>query len=361
MKTNPMRNQILGNTVGLLMVAALLAVGCDDKGATSDAPANAQQAAAKDAPAAKPVDEVRLGYFANLTHAQGVLGAASGDFAKAVAPAKFSTKVFNAGPSVIEAIFAGEIDIAYIGPQPALTGFVKSRGERVRVIAGAAANGVVIVARKDSGITKLSDLIGRKVATPQHANTQDIAARHYLVHDLKQKDHSNVVPIPNAEQAAMMDRKEIDAAWAPEPWGSFLVSQVGATVIEKEEKLWPEGKFAIAVVITTPEFLAKHPDVVEKILRVHRDWTAKLQKDPKTYVPQLGDALYALTQKRLPPGVLDAAFANTSFTDDPQEHTFKTFAQWSYDLGFAKDVAKTDGLIDTAILRKLQGESPPAK
>src|SRR4051812_10511227 len=141
------------------------------------------------------VAELRLGYFANVTHAQAVLGASSGEFAVAVTPTKFSTKVFNAGPSLIEALFAGEIDIGYVGPGPALSAHLKSHGEGIRVISGAAANGVLIVARKDSGITALADLKGKRIATPQQGNTQDIAARHYVVSELKQPDASSVIPV----------------------------------------------------------------------------------------------------------------------------------------------------------------------
>src|SRR5205085_6490099 len=119
-----------------------------------------------------PPAEVRLGYFANLTHAQAVLGVSSQEFEKAVAPSKFSTKVFNAGPSLIEALFAGEIDIGYVGPGPALNAHAKSRGGGIRVIAGAAANGVLIVARKDSGVDSISQLSGTRIATPQLGTTQ---------------------------------------------------------------------------------------------------------------------------------------------------------------------------------------------
>src|SRR5690349_15114410 len=111
--------------------------------------------------------QVRLGYFANLTHAQAVLGISSGEFASAIAPAQLKPTVFNAGPSLIEALFAGEVDIGYVGPGPVLSAHSKSHGQAIRVIAGAAANGVIIVASKDSGITSLADLKGRKLATPQ--------------------------------------------------------------------------------------------------------------------------------------------------------------------------------------------------
>lgn len=304
--------------------------------------------------ASRPLTEVRFGYFANLSHAQAVLGVSSGDLERAVGPAKLKTRVFNAGPSVIEALFAGEIDIAYIGPGPVLAGHARSKGDGVRVIAGAAANGVLIVARKDSGINTLKDLAGKRIATPQHGNTQDIAARHYVVNQLGQKDHHNILAIPNAEQSSMMDRGQIDAAWAPEPWGSRLVVETGATVIAAEKDLWPGGEFALAVVITTPEFLEKHPAVVEKMIEVHRAWTAKLAANPKQHLPQLGAALNELTGKKLPPGVLDAAVANVKFTNDPSEATFRTMAQWAYDLDFERQPARMNRLFDLTILKKLE-------
>ncbi len=135
----------------------------------------------------------------------------SGELATAVAPATLTPRQFNAGPALVEALFAKQIDIGYVGPGPAINAYVRSHGQGVRVISGAAANGVVIVARPGSGINSMKDLAGKKIATPQQANTQDIAARHYLTAELKQTDLSNVLPIPNADQAAMMSRGDIDA------------------------------------------------------------------------------------------------------------------------------------------------------
>src|SRR2546423_5860984 len=212
--------------------------------------------------------EVRIGYFANVTHAQAVLGVSGGSFEKAVGPAKLSTKVFNAGPSLIEALFAGEIAIGFVGPGPVLNAHAKGRGEKIRVIAGAAANGVLIVARKDSGINSLADLAGKRIATPQLGNTQDISAKHYLMHELKQNNLNNVLPIANTEQAALMARKEVDAAWAPEPWGSRLIIEGQGKLLVEEKDLWPSKRFSLTLVVTSPEYLAKHPDVIEKILGV---------------------------------------------------------------------------------------------
>ena len=221
-------------TIPLLAILLLIPLGCERTDTTSPSANGGPGGGPADAPA-----EVRLGYFGNVTHAQAVLGVSSKDFENAVAPAKFSTKVFNAGPSLIEALFANQIDIGYVGPSPVLSAHEKSKGQGIRVIAGAAANGVLIVARKDSGISKLEDLKGKKVATPQHGNTQDIAARHYLQHVLKQENLNNVVPIANAEQSGLMARGEIDAAWAPEPWAARLVAEAKGKIIGEEKDLWP--------------------------------------------------------------------------------------------------------------------------
>jgi NitT/TauT family transport system substrate-binding protein len=303
---------------------------------------------------------VRIGYFANLTHAQAVLGVASGDFAKAVAPAKLETKLFNAGPSLIEALFAGEIDIGYVGPGPVISAQARSHGKGIRVVAGAAADGVALVVRKDSGITSLAQLAGRKLATPQLGNTQDISARHYLSQVLGQKDLGNVTPVENSQQAALFARNEIDAAWVPEPWGQVLISQTGATLLAEEKDLWPEKEFVLTEVVTSPEFLAKHPDTVEQVLRAHRVWTDRLTRDPGTYAAPLGDALFGLTGKRLGASILKDSLARVKFTDDPNASTLKTFASWTHDLGFERYPVDLNDLVDTKILQQLLAEKPTA-
>jgi len=295
-----------------------------------------------------------VGYFANLTHAQAVLGVASGEFAGAVAPAKLTTRVFNAGPSLVEALFAGEIDLGYIGPGPAVAAHAKSRGQGIRIIAGAAANGVAIVARDGSGITTLADLKGKRVATPQYGSTQDIAARYYLQHELKQDNLNNVMAVANAEQAGLMARGEIDAAWAPEPWAARLVAEAKGKIIAEEKDLWPEKRFTLTVVITTPKFLAQHPAVVEKVLGEHRRITAELRDDPKGQLPALEAALFALTNKQLPAGVLASAIERVQFTEDPLADTLAKMAQWSHEIGFLKDQPGLSGLVDTTLLEKLQ-------
>jgi NitT/TauT family transport system substrate-binding protein len=301
---------------------------------------------------------VRVGYFANLTHAQAVLGVESGDYARAIAPARLETKIFNAGPSVIEALFAGELDIAYVGPGPVIRAQGQSHGQAIRVVAGGAANGVVVVVRKDSGIHSLSELAGKRMSTPQLGNTQDISARHYLSQVLNQKDLSNVVPVDNAEQAALFSRSQLDAAWVPEPWGERLIAETGATLLAEEKDLWPNKEFILTVVVTTTEFLAKHSDMVERLLRAHRTWTRRLTDDPRKYVPELGDALFALSGKRLGAAVLGPALERVKFTDAPHEDTLSTFASWTRDLGFERQPVDLNGLVDAKILGRLRAETP---
>jgi len=331
------------NLLPILGFALLLSLGCDkDKGSSGSR--------------VTPQD-VRLGYFANVTHAQAVLGVSGGSYEKAVAPARLSARVFNAGPSLIEALFAGEIDIGYVGPGPVLNAHAKGRGQKIRVIAGAAANGVLIVARKDSGINSLAELAGKRVATPQIGNTQDISAKHYLLRELKQKDLNNVLAVANTEQSTLMARKEIDAAWAPEPWGSRLIAEGNARLLGEEKDLWPGRKFSLTLVVTRPDFLAKHPEVVEKFLAAHLRMTHWLGAQPQNWATPLDQALRQLTGKALPAGVVANSMSYVQFTEEPLEETLNTMNQWAYELKLINSPTVAPGLVDTSILRKLQAQS----
>src|SRR5271168_995043 len=163
---------------------------------------------------------LRVGYFPNITHAQALVGRAGGQFEKALGPGvQIEWKAFNAGPSAIEALFAGAIDITYVGPNPAVTGYVRSQGEAVRLIAGAASGGASLVVREGSGIKSASDFHGKKVATPQQGNTQDVALRAWLrANGMKPREKGGnvqVLPITNADQFTLFLKGQLDAAWAP--------------------------------------------------------------------------------------------------------------------------------------------------
>jgi NitT/TauT family transport system substrate-binding protein len=333
-------------TAALFLMGLGLGVGGCDK---------AQPAPGTTAP---PLDSVTLGYFANVTHAQAVLGVSSGDFQTALEPTQLKTKVFNAGPELIQALNAGAVDIGYVGPGPVLSADVNSDGQAVRVISGSAANGVVIVASKESGIYSFADLKGKRIATPQLGNTQDVSARHYVTATLGQPDASNVKEVRNSQQSGMMARGLIDAAWVPEPWGARLINETGAVLIGEEKDLWPNHEFSLTVIVTTPKFLAKHPDIIQKILTVHHQWTVRLSGHSTDYADQLNDALVALGGKKMPSDVIRAALGRTEFTDDPLPETFKTMEQWSHDLTFIKSAPDLTGLFETDIIHGVISSEP---
>jgi NitT/TauT family transport system substrate-binding protein len=294
---------------------------------------------------------VRLGYFANVTHAQAVLGVASGDYAAAAAPSKLTTRTYNAGPALIESLFAGEIDIGYIGPGPALNAHLKSRGQGVRIVAGSACDGVAVIARQGSGIRTLQDLRAKRIATPQMGNTQDLSARHYMIHTLGQPDANNILPVPNAELAAMMSRGRIDAAWAVEPWASRLVAEAGGVLIAEESDLWEGGTFGLTVVIASREFVEREPELLKRLLGAHVDWTRRLAEDSVPHAPAMADAIERLTGKRLSPELLRNAMERVRFDFSVPTESLETFARWSTELGFTRAMPNAATIVDDRALR----------
>jgi NitT/TauT family transport system substrate-binding protein len=228
---------------------------------------------------------VRAGYFPNVTHSQALCGRAQGRFEQALGSSvRIEWKVFNAGPSVIEALFAGALDLAYVGPNPAIAGYVRSKGEALRIVAGATSGGAALVVRSASGIAKPEDFHGKKVATPQLGNTQDVALRAWLqAHKLKTREKGGdvlVIPIANPDQLTLFLKGEIDAAWAPEPWASRLIQEANARLFVDERDLWPNRQFVTAHLIVRTSFLREHPDVVKNWLRAHIELTEWINAKP---------------------------------------------------------------------------------
>jgi len=299
----------------------------------------------------QPEVKVRLGFFANVTHAQAIIGIARGDFQRALGNCKLETKVFNAGPSAVEAFFAGELDLAYIGPGPAVNAFVKSGGKVVRIICGSAANGVCIIVRPNSGIGKLADLAGKRIATPQFWNTQDLSARHYLTKILGLKlsgdgGETEVLPIANADQLNLFRAGQIDATWAPEPWASRLIHEAQGTLLAEEKDLWPKKCFCSVVLLASTKFLNEQPALAQAFLKAHEDLTAWINANSEQAAELVNAELAkpGLTGKALSPAVLKGAFAHTQFTTDPLMETVQEFAAWLNDLAYHKEAPDLKGL-----------------
>lgn len=314
--------------------------------------------------------EVRIGFFPNVTHAQALIGFRRGDFQKAFGDeVKAVPQSFNAGPSAIEAIYAGHIDIAYLGPSPALNGFLQSKGEEVRVIAGSALNGVTVVGSKVRGVTTLQQLEGGRVATPQYANTQDISARYFLGHELGFKlstdgGKTDIIPISNPDIETLFAKNQIDGAWVPEPWGTRLIKKNLVVEIVKERDLWPDRKFAITTIIARCAFVNKHPRLLQKFLKAHILLTHELEENAQAFAPEINAEIERITSKALPEAVLKAALDNTAFDVDPQPATFQQFYMMGQKVGIIKagtlDVGK---LMVTGPLNAALAElgEPPVK
>ena len=283
-------------------------------------------------------DTIRIGYFPNISHAQAVIGLGNGDYQKELGSIKIETQVFNAGPSAIEALFANRVDVTYVGPNPAINGYLKSDGQGLRVIAGAASGGAVFVVRNDDGINSINDLGGKKFASPQLGNTQDVALRSYLLKNgYKTSDNGGtvqVIPASNPDIFTMMLKKNIDGAWVPEPWGTKLEKEANGTILVDERDLWPNGKFVSALIVVRTDYLQNHPDIIKKLLEAHVDETTWINNNKDDAVTVFNDQLVKLTGKSLPADELKEAFSRMDLTYDPVKDSLYTSADNAFNLGF---------------------------
>jgi NitT/TauT family transport system substrate-binding protein len=302
---------------------------------------------------------LHVGYFPNITHAQAVVGVADGSFRRALgAGVDLRPHVFNAGPSAIEALFAGQLDLAYIGPNPAINGFVRSGGRALRIVAGATSGGAVLVVRSDASIRQPSDFLGRRIASPQLGNTQDVALRRWLQEQgltLREQGGSTaVLPIANPDILTLFLKKEIDAAWVPEPWGARLEQEAGGRLFLDERDLWPGRRFVTAHVIVRTGFLEAHPDIVARWLDAHVELTRRINADASGTKRALNLEIERLTGKRLPDAVLDAAWSRLDVTWDPVRASLQRSADAAFRLGFLGDAApRLDGIYDLRVLNQV--------
>jgi NitT/TauT family transport system substrate-binding protein len=311
---------------------------------------------------AKP-QVIRVGYFPNITHAQALVGRANGAFEQALGPGvQLQWIAFNAGPAAIEAMFAEAIDMTYVGPNPTVAGYVRSRGEAVRVIAGAASGGAALVIRQGSGIQKAADFHGKKVATPQLGNTQDVALRAWLrANGLKPREKGGdvqVIPTANPDQVTLFLRGQIDAAWAPEPWAARLVHEAGGQIMLDERDLWPNKQFVATNLIVRPKFLKEHSDLVKKFLQAHIEITQWITKNP-TQAKQIMNQQLAKEpgSKPLAAQVMDEAFARMQVTVDPIRSSLEKSTQEAFDEGFlGKQQPDLSGLYDLTLLNEVLRE-----
>ncbi|MFI6208519.1 aliphatic sulfonate ABC transporter substrate-binding protein [Streptomyces sp. NPDC051041] len=309
------------------------------------------------------LDSVKIGYFGNLTHGTALVGVRKGFFQKQLGATRAEYATFNAGPSEIEALNSGSIDIGWIGPSPAINGYTKSNGTNLRIIGGSASGGVKLVVDPDK-IESLEDVKGKKIATPQLGNTQDVALLNWIVErgwkvdPQSGKGDVTVVRSDNKVTPDAFRAGSIDGAWVPEPTASKLVAEGGKVLLD-ESALWPDGEFVITNIIVRQEFLKEHPKAVEAVLRASVETNRWINAHPDEAKAAANKQLEKDSGKALPAEVLDPAWKSIRFTDDPLAATLDTEAEHAVKAGLLE---KPDlkGIYDLTILNKVlkaEGES----
>jgi NitT/TauT family transport system substrate-binding protein len=304
------------------------------------------------------VKTLRIGYFPNINHAQAVIGFGNGDFQKALGKnVNIQTTVFNAGPSAIEALLAKKIDVTYVGPNPAINGYVVSDEKDLKIIAGASSGGASFVVRKDAGINSPKDFAGKKFASPQLGNTQDISLRSYIIKNgFKTTDQGGnvaVVAVANPDILTLFLKKQLDGAWVPEPWATRLVKEANGRIFLDERSIWPDGKFITANVAASTDYLKNNPDVVSKLLAAHVNETLWINNHKDEAIKAFNTQTKKLTGKAIAEDELIQAFARIDFTYDPLKLSLFQSANNAYDLGFlAKGKPHPDlsGIFDLTLL-----------
>ncbi|MCP3820841.1 aliphatic sulfonate ABC transporter substrate-binding protein [Streptomyces sp. A3M-1-3] len=334
-----------------LLIGALASCGYGSQANDDDTKANVAADGKK-----LSADTVKLGYFPNLTHATALVGVQEGLIQKELGGTKLAAQTFNAGPSEIEALNGGSIDIGFIGPSPAINGYVKSKGQNLRIISGSASGGVKLVVNPDK-IKTLDDLKGKKIATPQLGNTQDVAFLNWIsekgwkVDAQSGKGDVSVVRSDNKVTPDAYKAGSIDGAWVPEPTASKLVSEGGKVLLD-ESTLWPDKKFVITNIIVSQKFLTEHPDVVEAFLRGTVKTNEWINANPDQAKASANAALKAETGKELAAKIIDPAWPSIQITNDPLAATLDAQAQHAVKAGLLEkpDLA---GIYDLKLLNKV--------
>lgn len=305
-----------------------------------------------------PSDVLRIGYFPNISHAPAVIGLGRGDFQQALDGVEVKTQVFTAGPSVIEALRVNAIDVAYVGPNPAVNEYVQTEGCSPRIIAGAASGGAVFAVRNDAGIDSPDDFENKMFASPQLGNTQDVALRKYLIENgYTINGNVRVIPMKPAEILTLMEKKDIDGAWVPEPWGARLVNDVNAKIFLDERELWPNGEFVSAHIVVRTDYLQNNPETIKKLLEAHIDETLWINGNPDEAIRVFNAELERLTGKTIPEDELESGFSRMELTWDPLQESLFQSAEDAFEVGFlGNEMPELSGIYDLTLLNEVLGE-----
>lgn len=311
---------------------------------------------------------IRVGHFPNISHAQAMIGhhfsrENKGWFEERLGPdVEVHWYVFDAGPSAMESMFAGSIDLTYVGPSPTINAFVKSKGDELLIVSGACSGGAALVVHEAGSIKVPEDFRGKRVATPSFGNTQDIAARSWLVSKgFKVKPNGGdvyVVPTEPTDQLTLFKRGDLDAAWAIEPWVSRLIVEANAKIFLNESSLWPEthGKYVTTHLTARKKFLQEHPDIVKKWLLANVELTDWIKSNPEEAKKIIMNEFKAETRIPISKDILDQSWKNLEFTNDPISISLYKNAKEAHELGFIKTEINLDGIYDLKLLNEVLTE-----
>ena len=284
-------------------------------------------------------NKIRIAYFPNIGHAIPIVGIEKGFFEESIGnQTKIETRVFDSGPQAIESLFANSIDLAYVGPGPAINGFLNSDNHNVKILAGAASGGASFIVHPNSEINSVSDFAGKKIATPQIGNTQDVSLRHYLSENgLKPAEKGGsviVYNISNPDIYTLFVKGDIDGAWVPEPWATILETELGGKRLFHEEELWPNKEFASVLLIANADYVEKNPIIIANFLRSHYETVTWINTNPVETRIVFNNFLNSYLGQSLSDDVIDIALSNLVITADPKPNSIFSFAERADALGY---------------------------
>jgi NitT/TauT family transport system substrate-binding protein len=283
---------------------------------------------------------LRVGHFPNITHAQGLVAhnlsrQGKGWFEERLGPGtKIEWFVYNAGPSAMEAVFAQSIDLTYVGPGPALNAYTKSNGAEVRLIAGAANGGAALVVQPDQNLKTAADFRGKKIATPQLGNTQDISCRAWLIAGglkiTQLGGDAQVIPTQNPDQLQLFQQKKVDAVWTVEPWVSRLERESGGKILVDEKDV------ATTVLVSSAKFLREQRELAKKFAEAHAALTDWMVKNPDEAQKLIKAELLAETRSDMAPDLIAQSWKRIAFTAETPRASIESFMENSLKTGFIK-------------------------
>ncbi len=284
-------------------------------------------------------DKLRVAFFPSIGHAVAIVGLENGIFQEEIGKEiKIETKIFDSGPQVIESIFAGSIDIAYVGPGPIINGFLKSDGNDIKILSGAASGGASFIVQPNSRLDSIENFDGKRIASPQISNSQDVSLRHYLESNgLKPVEKGGtvfVLNISNPDIYTLFAKGDIDGAWISEPWATMLVEELDGVRLFNEEKLWPDEQFASVLLIARTNYLENNPEIIQNWINSHEETVSWINSNPDKSKTIFSKFLKKYMGKSLPPRIIDESFSNLEITSDPIKNSVLTFAERADLLGY---------------------------